>query len=685
MKITVDEAYAGLTVKQLLFDKLKFSRATVGAMKKREDGILVNGRPRTVRYTLQRGDELTLALEDTEPSPRVTLSPGPLEILYEDEWLLAVNKPPHMAVHPSKKLQDDTLAGRILYHRYPMVFRAAGRLDRDTSGVVISAKNKMVSGKFFELIRRHGIRKEYLVLTESDREPTRAGVIDLCMRRRPDSYMIRYCFSPDGTEKESERALTEFRLLASRPPFHLFLASPVTGRTHQLRAHFSAIGFPLAGDTLYHTATPVIDRQGLHCYRLTFPHPVTGETLSVTAPLPPDLEKTLTDLFGAPPPVPAGLSLTEAEKKHTMEPLPERMWQEENMNYDVLFFEALGEERRHLAEELEKAKERGTLPKDLNALIVPESLQDFRKDHPALALPDILSTKTHSRLPEEWIESGAKKSVITRSAGYDHFEALRDRVNVASLRNYCVNAVAETAIKLLMLAAGNFNQYERNTASMERNACISFKEMTGRRVTVFGVGRIGRRIYDLCAGMGFDVRGVDIRADELRREYGDAVRFITPEEAALDSDAVICAMNYTADPASRLYNAGYFSEEYLSSFPEGLIFVNVTRGEIAPEGGLKAAYDKGRLFGIGVDVFSREANLASVLHGERGAETPDEKAQTWLIRTALERTGNVYVQPHQAFNSDKAALDKAVEAVRHLEAWYRNGGKRFDEQLPYYE
>ena len=373
------------------------------------------------------------------------------------------------------------------------------------------------------------------------------------------------------------------------------------------------------------------------------------------------------------------------EKKHIMEPVPERVFKEKDMKFDVLFFEALGEERRHLMEELDKAKERGEVPRDLKALIVPENLQEYRAAHPDLELPDILSTKTHSRLPEEWISSGKKKSVITRSAGYDHFEALRDRVNVASLRNYCVNAVAETAVKLLLLTAGNFNQYEKNAAVMERNACVSFREMTGRRVTVFGVGRIGKRIYDLCAGMGFDVKGVDIRAEELKKEYGDAVRFITPEEAARDSEAVICAMNYTADPTSRLYNEGYFSEEYLSTFPRGLIFINVTRGEIAPEGGLKALWDKGRLFGIGVDVFSREAGLVSVLHGERKPATPDEEAQVWLIRSALDRSANVYVQPHQAFNSDKAALDKAVEAVRHLAAWYKNEGERFDEQLPYYE
>ena len=120
--------------------------------------VVVNGEHKTVRYLLQEGDELSLLTEDTAPSPRIRESCGPIDVLFEDEDLIAVNKPAGMAVHPSKKLQDDTLAGRILYHRYPMVFRAAGRLDKDTSGVVISAKTRVVGGKFFHMIKDHKIK-----------------------------------------------------------------------------------------------------------------------------------------------------------------------------------------------------------------------------------------------------------------------------------------------------------------------------------------------------------------------------------------------------------------------------------------------------------------------------------------------------------------------------------------------
>ena len=298
MEIIIDKEFAGLTVKKVLFDRLKFSRAAITSLKTRELGITVNGEHKTVRYVLCEGDVLNLLVEDTEPSPRIRESRGDIDVLFEDDHILAVNKPAGMAVHPSKKLQDDTLAGRILYHRYPMVFRAAGRLDKNTSGVVICAKNQVISAKFFHMIRDHKIRKEYLVLSESDQTPPKEGIIDLCIRRDEISYIKRVCFPADGTETESETALSTFTLLASRPPYHLFLASPITGRTHQLRAHFSAIGFPLAGDTLYGKESAIIDRQALHALRLSFDHPATGEPLTVTAPLHEDFQKALVTAFG---------------------------------------------------------------------------------------------------------------------------------------------------------------------------------------------------------------------------------------------------------------------------------------------------------------------------------------------------------------------------------------------------
>ena len=135
-------------------------------------------------------------------------------------------------------------------------------------------------------------------------------------------------------------------------------------------------------------------------------------------------------------------------------------------------------------------------------------------------------------------------------------------------------------------------------------------------------------------------------------------------------------MNATVNSSTR--------EEYLRQFPKGLVFVNVTRGEIAPESALWELYREGHLFGIGVDTFHGEAELTKVLRSQKGAETDHEKAAIAMIEAALARTANIYVQPHQGFNSDVAALCKATETVKHLEDYFSRGCVDFSSQLPYY-
>ncbi|MBP1751139.1 MAG: hydroxyacid dehydrogenase, partial [Deltaproteobacteria bacterium] len=134
-----------------------------------------------------------------------------------------------------------------------------------------------------------------------------------------------------------------------------------------------------------------------------------------------------------------------------------------NKKYDIIHFEALGPEAVHLETETRKAIDRKEIPEDHACLITPKNVQEFMRDNSFVGLPDIITTKTHSVLPDQYI-AGGKKSVITRSAGYDHFEYLVDKVNIASLREYCVNAVAQTAMKFLYAAAGELNHYTVNTA-----------------------------------------------------------------------------------------------------------------------------------------------------------------------------------------------------------------------------
>lgn len=352
-------------------------------------------------------------------------------------------------------------------------------------------------------------------------------------------------------------------------------------------------------------------------------------------------------------------------------------------NLDIIHFEALGPEAEHLEEETKNARQRGGLPEKYAHLVTAETVQEFMKNNAGIDLPDLITTKTHSLLPEGYL-SGGKKSIITRSAGYDHFEDLAEKANIASLREYCVNAVAQTTMKLLYAAAGTLNRYTKNTETFDRKACDAFMELDARRVlTVFGVGRIGRRIYELAQANGLTVQGVDIRQEELGRLYGSAVRFVSKEEAAASSDIMVNAMNLTKSEASRFYNVGYFSREYLAKTAKPLLFINVTRGEIAPEAVLLDLYLSGKITGIGLDVFGRESEFTDLLRG-KSLSGADLEAGRTMIQKSLDRTANIYVQPHQGFNSDVAAKAKAVEAIKHVISWYRNDGKHFDEQLPYY-
>ncbi|MEN6412032.1 MAG: NAD(P)-dependent oxidoreductase [Veillonellales bacterium] len=350
--------------------------------------------------------------------------------------------------------------------------------------------------------------------------------------------------------------------------------------------------------------------------------------------------------------------------------------------YDIIHFESLGPEAQYLDEETKKAQQGHQLPEIYRYLITPDNVQDFLKKNPEITLPDIITTKTHSALPASYL-TGHKKSIVTRSTGYDHYEHLAAKANITSLREYCVNAVAQTAIKFLYAAAGELNHYTINTATFERKKSRAFMELNKHRiVTIFGIGKIGKKIYDLIEANDLTAQGVDIRQEQLDSLYKGKVKFVSKEEAVKSSDIIINAMNLTKNSDSKFYNQGYFSQEYLSQAKPGLIFINVTRGEIAPESVLLELYAAGRISGLGLDVFSNEAEFENELNTAANSANPS--CSKTIVGKALDRSANIYVQPHQAFNSDVAARTKARETINHIIAWYKNNKQGFDEQLPYY-
>ncbi|WP_019139197.1 NAD(P)-dependent oxidoreductase [Peptoniphilus timonensis] len=355
------------------------------------------------------------------------------------------------------------------------------------------------------------------------------------------------------------------------------------------------------------------------------------------------------------------------------------------MNYDIIHFEALGKEAEYLEIETNNLIKEDILPKSFKSLITPLTVQEYLSEND-IELPEIITTKTHSILPNKYIYNKNKKNVITRSAGYDHFEEYQNNINIASLREYCVNAVAQTALKFGLCTCGLLNEYIKNTESFERNKTNSFMEISPNRVvTVYGVGKIGYKVYRYFENVGFNVRAVDIRSEELKKmeKYKD-FEFISKDDAIINSDIVVNVMNLTKLKDSKLYNVNYFNEDYLRKNKKNFIFINVTRGEIAPESVLLKLYKENKILGLGLDVFSHESELTEVLRNQKKSNDIDVLAAKEIINDSISLKENFYVQAHQGFNSDLAAKSKAHEAIEHLKYWYQNDKKGFKEQLPYY-
>ena len=294
MDIFVDRELAGLTVREYLARRLGYSSAMIKKLKFSEDGILVNGSFVTVRYVMKEGDVLTLGVEDKESdvSPYTIPVEIPIEVIYEDEHVTAVNKPAGMPAHPSHGHRDDTVSNALAY-RYReknYVFRPVNRLDRDTSGCMLTSNTRDASYKMYRAMTEGKIVKTYLAVADGTMAAG-AGVWDDPIGRSPTSIITR------RVDEDGKPSVTRYRVIASQNEKSLLLVRPETGRTHQIRVHAAHAGHPLTGDDLYGTASPHIRRQALHCVRTVFPHPVTGETVTVTAPLPNDMAELIARIF----------------------------------------------------------------------------------------------------------------------------------------------------------------------------------------------------------------------------------------------------------------------------------------------------------------------------------------------------------------------------------------------------
>ena len=298
MDIKVDEKLAGMTVRELLQKRLGYSSNMIKKLKFSEGGILVDGHFVTVRHVLSLGEVISLAVEDKDEdvSPYTIPVDIPIEVIFEDEHMTAVNKPPFMPSHPSMGHRDDTVSNALAfrYRHKNYVFRPTNRLDRDTSGCMLTANTKSASYKLYRAMTEGKIREIYVAVTDS--VPTeREGKLVSYMRRCADSIIKRE--ETTESDPEGKLAVTEYRVLAENGKNAVIMLSPITGRTHQLRVQLAGIGCPITGDDLYGAASPLIGRQALHSVLTVLPHPETGETLALFAPFHNDMSQLICSLF----------------------------------------------------------------------------------------------------------------------------------------------------------------------------------------------------------------------------------------------------------------------------------------------------------------------------------------------------------------------------------------------------
>ena len=255
MDILIDKSLAGQCIRRVLQVELKLSTKMIKHLKYTPLGIAVDGKAVTVRHILKLGECLSLALEDTASSPALAPVDLPLDILYEDEDIVVPAKPADMPTHPSHDHYTDTVANALAF-RYqkegiPFVFRPINRLDRNTSGLLIVARDRISANTLSEAMRQRQIKKEYIAVLDGI-PLSESGVIETYIRRTAESIIVREnCEEGEG----GDHALTEYRVILAENGHSIVAAKPLTGRTHQLRVHFSGMGCAITGDDMYGSAS----------------------------------------------------------------------------------------------------------------------------------------------------------------------------------------------------------------------------------------------------------------------------------------------------------------------------------------------------------------------------------------------------------------------------------------------
>lgn len=278
-----------MTISQVLRQRLSLSRSLVRKLRAGHR-VSLNGEKVYWNRPVSKGDELVIDLTEEDMSSSVIPENIPVDVVFEDQDVMVVNKPAGMLVHPSRGENTGTLANAVVYYWQSRGeaarFRPVHRLDRDTSGLVVIARNHFTHQYLARILEQKKLYREYTAVVHGNLQPDR-GTISEPIARKPGSIVERMV-SPEGQE-----AITHFQVIGRYPGATLIKVHLDTGRTHQIRVHMSYLGHPLWGDTLYGGSNTLITRQALHSSRLDFPHPRTGERVSYACEMPRDMQELL--------------------------------------------------------------------------------------------------------------------------------------------------------------------------------------------------------------------------------------------------------------------------------------------------------------------------------------------------------------------------------------------------------
>ncbi|WP_345807192.1 RluA family pseudouridine synthase [Bacillus pumilus] len=294
LSLKVDEQYHHTSLSHFLKTAVSASKPIIHFWMEHQK-VRLNQKPAHHAAKVSQGDQIIIDLFETEESD-VTPEYGELEVLFEDEHLLIVQKPAGRPTHPNEQGQTGTLANLVAFH-----FQANGeekrvrhihRLDQDTSGTVIFAKHRLAHAALDQMLSKKTIKRTYIAIAEGLFKKKK-GTIDAAIGR-DKHHAVRRRISPNG-----QKAVTHFQVMDMNKRLQLTAVKLQleTGRTHQIRVHLSSLGHPLAGDTLYDGVRDYINRCALHAKQVDMKHPFTGEHLIIEAPLPPDMDQLMSQII----------------------------------------------------------------------------------------------------------------------------------------------------------------------------------------------------------------------------------------------------------------------------------------------------------------------------------------------------------------------------------------------------